>query len=110
MARVQQLRRRVEAYFLTQKGTPRLRGVFKADLFAGKRPKELHDAAVVALAPAVREALDALESDINALLARGLLRLLRIASEVYDRLLEEHGLLDFAGMLDRAVSLLSRQE
>ena len=110
MARVQQLRRRLESYFLTQKGTPRLRGVFKTELFAGKRSKELHDAAVVALAPSVKHALDALEIDVNTLLARGLLRLLGIASSAYDRLLEEHGLLDFAGMLDRAVGLLSQQE
>ena len=38
------------------------------------------------------------------------MRLLRIASDMYESLLEEHALLDFAGMLDKSVALLSQQE
>ena len=112
MARIQQLRHRLERYFLTGKGAPRLRlaSVIKPHHFAGKAAKHRHEAALVALAPGIKDALEALEAAINALLARGLLRLLRIASDSYERLLEEHGLLDFAGMLERAVTLLSRQE
>ncbi len=44
------------------------------------------------------------------LLARGLLRLLTMACGIYERLLDDDALLDFAGMLDRAVALLARQE
>jgi ATP-dependent exoDNAse (exonuclease V) beta subunit len=35
---------------------------------------------------------------------------LRIAERAYERLLTDHGLLDFAAMLDKAVALLERQE
>jgi ATP-dependent helicase/nuclease subunit A len=44
------------------------------------------------------------------LLARGLLRVLTIAVQKYEALLDEHALLDFAGMLHRSVALLGRQE
>jgi ATP-dependent exoDNAse (exonuclease V) beta subunit len=64
----------------------------------------------VALAPAIYEEFERLDANINGLLARGLLRLLVIAVDFYERLLEEHALLDFAGMLARSVKLLERQE
>lgn len=112
MPRVQQLRRRLERYFLTSKGTPRLKIApsFKVSQFAGTAERARHEQALVALAPGVKDALENLELAVNSLLARGLLRLLRIASDSYEALLEEHALLDFAGMLERAVELLSRQE
>ena len=56
------------------------------------------------------EAVEALDRDLGGLLARGLLRILAIAVEKYETLLEEDALLDFAGMLNRAVRLLERQE
>ena len=40
----------------------------------------------------IKDALDSLETAVNALLARGLLRLLTIASGLYESLLEEHAL------------------
>ena len=110
MARVQQLRRRLERCFLTMKGTPRLKTSYKVQQFKTKAAKDQHEAAMVALAPEIKDALEALESAVNALLARGLLRLLRIASDMYESLLDEHALLDFAGMLDKSVTLLSQQE
>ena len=110
MARVQQLRRRLERCFLTGKGTPRLKTNFKVALFKTKLAKDQHEKALIALAPDIKELLESLETAVNALLARGLLRLLTIAAGLYESLLEEHALLDFAGMLDKSVDLLSRQE
>ena len=112
LARVQHLRRRVERYFLTQKGDPRkkARPALRADGRTKIPGRRTHDDAVAALAPAIAETLQALESAINVVLARGLLRLLTIAARQYESLLEEHALLDFAGMLDKSVDLLSRQE
>lgn len=110
MARVQQLRRRLERFFLTKEGAPRRKTAFKVQTFKTRLAKDRHEAAVVTLAPGIKDALDSLEASVNALLAKGLLRLLQIASKQYELLLEEHALLDFAGMLDRSVDLLSRQE
>jgi len=110
--RVQQLRRRLQRYFLTTNGEPRKRlaARFKADQFATKAARKAHEEAVRDLAPAVLTELDHLEARVNAMLARGLLRLLQIAAAKYEALLEEHALLDFAGMLERSVQLLSAQE
>ena len=112
MRRLQHLRRRAERYFLTQAGEPRRKtvGTVKSDDFKTKTDKKAHDEAVMALAPLVEAELVNLETRINAVLARGLNRLLAIAATTYERLLDEHALLDFAGMLDRSVRLLERQE
>ena len=58
----------------------------------------------------MHDAIERLASDVNGLLARGLQRVLAIAVDAYERLLGEHALLDFAGMLARSVALLARQE
>jgi ATP-dependent helicase/nuclease subunit A len=111
-AQVQQLRRRLERYFLTKAGDPRrkLGSEFPPAQFVSADARRRHEQAVVALAPAIHETFERLDADINGLLARGLLRLLAIAADFYERLLEEHALLDFAGMLARSVRLLERQE
>jgi len=110
--RVQQLRRRLERYFLTQAGAPRQRlaQAFKAGAFASPDARRRHERAVQALAPGVLEELDRLDTDVNGLLARGLLRVLAVAGELYERLLADHSLMDFAGMLHTSVALLERQE
>ncbi|HEY7473424.1 MAG TPA: UvrD-helicase domain-containing protein [Vicinamibacterales bacterium] len=110
-ARVQQLRRRLERYFLTKNGDPRkkLGKEFGAG-FVSSDAKRRHEQAVKQLAPGILEEFERLDAAINGLLSRGLLRLLTIAGEIYERLLEEHALLDFAGMLARSVALLERQE
>ena len=112
VARTQQLRRRLERYFLTKSGEPRKKAptTFAVSAFASRDAKREHDEAIRGLAPDIGSALERLESDINALLARGLLRLLSIAVDKYEQLLDEHTLLDFAGMLDRTVELLEHQE
>jgi ATP-dependent helicase/nuclease subunit A len=111
-ARVQHLRRRLEAYFLTRSGEPRKRlaSQYRPEHFRSVDAKRRHEAAVKAVAPRLSHIFTALDADLDGLLARGLLRLLSIAASIYERLLGEHALLDFAGMLDRAVRLLEQQE
>ena len=111
-ARVQQLRRRIERYFLTKAGDPRkkISKPILAEHFATPAAKKRHEQAIEALAPMLLEQIEHLDRDVNALLARGLLRVLVIAVRKYEQLFEENALLDFAGMLDRAVTLLERQE
>jgi ATP-dependent helicase/nuclease subunit A len=109
---VQHLRRRFERYFLTKAGAPRKkisRPITSRD-FANDAAKRRHEDAVARVAPDVHEALARLDADVNRLLARGLLRVVGIASDVYERLLVDHALLDFAAMLERAVALVGRQE
>jgi ATP-dependent helicase/nuclease subunit A len=110
--RVQQLQRRLQRYFIREGGKPRAQAArrFTKDLFPSPEAKRRHDGAIKSLAPAVIAELDALDADVQALLARGLQQVLAIAVDRYERLLEEHACLDFAGMLARAVALLNRQE
>lgn len=110
--RVQQLQRRLQRYFLTDQGTPRQRlaSRFRSNLFASPEARRRHEAAMRELAPGVSDALDRLDADVQGLLARGLQRVLAIAMRMYEGLLDEHAVLDFAGMLAKAVELLGRQE
>jgi ATP-dependent helicase/nuclease subunit A len=109
---VQPLRRRLERYFLTRDGKARqkLSRPYRTDHFASPAARKRHEQMLAVAAPEVKAAFDRLDADIDVLLARGLARMLAIAVEQYEQLLEEHALLDFAGMLDRAVRLLQRQE
>jgi ATP-dependent helicase/nuclease subunit A len=110
-ARVQQFRRRLERYFLTMNGTPRKKLLAELkSCFATDAARRRHEAVVAALAGEVEQAIRQLDADISRLLARGLLRVVTLAAGRYERLLEDHALLDFTGMLDRAVALLERQE
>ena len=111
-ARVQQLRRRLERYFRTKDGKPRKRLTkpYTPATFSALESKKRHEAALQALSPSVGDALDALDADVEGLLARGVLKLLTLAVSIYERLLDDHALLDFVGMLARSVRLLGRQE
>src|SRR6185503_5322003 len=101
-----------ERYFLTRDGKPRQRlsRTIQTSHFASTDAKKKHERAVGAISAAILAEIEQLDRDLNVLLARGLLRVLRIAVDRYERLLEDHALLDFAGMLDRSVALLARQE
>lgn len=111
-ARVHHLRRRLAGYFLTKAGEPRRRlaQTFKTEQFASADARKRHQQAVASVSSGVLSAIEGLDADLDHLLARGLLRLLAIAVSIYERLLAEHALLDFSGMLDRTVALLERQE
>jgi ATP-dependent helicase/nuclease subunit A len=109
---VRQLHRRLERYFLTKAGEPRSRllNSIQAAHFASPEAKKRHEAAMKAVAPDVLDALQTLDADVNGLLARGLARVLAVTVDKYERLLEEHALIDFAGMLEKSVALLDQQE
>ncbi len=110
-AGVGRLRRRLDDYFLTsKKPRQKLAQRLRRELFASLDARKRHEDAVRTLAPAIAGFLERLDADVDGLLARGFQRLLAIAADRYERLLVEHGLLDFAGMLHHAVELLERQE
>jgi ATP-dependent helicase/nuclease subunit A len=109
--RIQRMRSRLERHFLVKdKKKPRQRLDAKAAAFGSETAFRRHSQAALAVAPLIFEALGRLDADIDGLLARGLERLLAIAVDRYERLLEDHGLLDFGAMLNRSVRLLERQE
>jgi ATP-dependent helicase/nuclease subunit A len=110
-ARVRQFEGRLREYFFSDHDTPRSMAARKfKSFFASAEAKRNHDQAVRAVSPRLKAAFDRFDAGVDGLLARGLLRVLAIASRTYETLLEEHALLDFAAMLDRAVALLSHQE
>ena len=65
-----------------------------------------HRAAAAQLAPAVHEAIKAFRRDLNAVMSRGVWRIFAVAMQRYQHTLESHALLDFSGVLERAVQLL----
>jgi ATP-dependent helicase/nuclease subunit A len=101
---------RVRAYFLTQDGRPR------GERFAGTGFNALHcrseDAwkrhrtAASAIAPIVAETIRAFRRDLNVVLSRGVWRIFGVTLAEYQRTLESRALLDFSGVLERAVKLL----
>ena len=110
-ARVRQFEGRLRAYFIRNGVTPRAQAAQKyKNAFASPDAKRRHDRAIKAIAPRLTNVFARFDAGVDGLLARGLLRVLAVAARMYENLLEEHALLDFAGMLDRAVTLLSRQE
>ncbi|HUR19219.1 MAG TPA: 3'-5' exonuclease, partial [Vicinamibacterales bacterium] len=110
VADVPQLRRRLERYFLTKKLEARKKLPGNAKDHPSPASRRRHQDAFLAMAPAIEDATRALDRDVDGLLARGLLTVLTIAVQQYQKLMDEHAVLDFAGMLDRAVTLLERQE
>jgi ATP-dependent helicase/nuclease subunit A len=111
-ARVRQFRRRLERHFLTKDGKPRkiLRSELKADVFRSNDARKRHEAAMRAIAGTIHGELQALDAHVVGLLAGALERLLHVAIDTYESLLDEHALLDFTGMLTKTVALLERQE
>jgi ATP-dependent helicase/nuclease subunit A len=101
---------RLRAYFLTQDGKPRgekFAGTgFKADDCDLPDAWKRHRADAARLAPAVHEAIRAFRRDLNAVMSRGVWRIFAIALQQYQHTLDAHALLDFSGVLARAVQLL----
>ncbi len=106
---------RIRAYFLTQDGAPRkARGFgsseFKREHCASDAGWKRHREAVEAIAPAVEQSVRAFRRDLNVILSRGVWRLFNLSLAQYHRTLESHAVLDFAGVLQRAVDLLRQME
>jgi ATP-dependent helicase/nuclease subunit A len=101
---------RLRAYFLTQDGRPR------GDRFAGTgftaeecdSPDawKRHRASAAAIAPLVAREIRDFRRDLNVVMSRGVWRIFAVAIDRYQHTLEAHALLDFSGVLERAVRLL----
>jgi ATP-dependent helicase/nuclease subunit A len=106
---------RVRAYFLTLDGSPRkARGFgaseFKKEHCASEAGWKRHRDAVEAVAPAVEQAVRAFRRDVNVILSRGVWRLFKLSLAQYHKTLESYAVLDFDGVLERAVDLLKQME
>ena len=101
---------RLRAYFLTQEGKPRSEKFagtgFTADHCDSPDAWKRHRTAASQAAPAVHEAIRAFRRDLNVVMSRGVWRIFAIAMQQYQHTLESHALLDFSGVLERAVQLL----
>lgn len=101
---------RLRAYFMKADGEPRgatFAGTsYKKDDCLSEAAWKRHRAAAAAVAPGVAEALRAFRRDLNVVLSRGVWTIFAVALRQYQRTLEGRALLDFSGVLERAVKLL----
>ena len=101
---------RLRAYFLTQDGKPRGERFTGTPFGASDCDTDdawrRHRATAAQLAPAVAEAIRAFRRDLNVVMSRGVWRIFAVALHQYQETLESHALLDFSGVLERAVKLL----
>ena len=105
---------RLRGYFLTQQGEPRKAGFtgtgFSAADCASVEAWRRHRDRAAATAPAVAVAARAFKRDLNVVLSRGVWRMFAVALSTYRRTLDAHALLDFSGVLERAVELLKHMD
>jgi ATP-dependent helicase/nuclease subunit A len=101
---------RLRGYFLTQDGKPRgekFGGTpFSADHCDSPDAWRRHRATAAQLAPQVYDAIRGFRRDLNVVMSRGVWRIFAVALRQYQETLEAHALLDFSGVLERAVKLL----
>jgi ATP-dependent exoDNAse (exonuclease V) beta subunit len=101
---------RLRAYFLTQEGKPRGERFTGTPFSAADCDTEdgwrRHRATAAQLAPLVADAIRGFRRDLNAVMSRGVWRIFAVALRQYQDTLESHALLDFSGVLERAVKLL----
>lgn len=101
---------RLKAYFLTQDGRPRgdrFTGTpFKAADCSSEASWKRHRTSASSIAPLVAEAIGGFRRDLNVIQSRGVWRVFAVALSQYQRILESRALLDFSGVLERAVKLL----
>jgi ATP-dependent helicase/nuclease subunit A len=104
----------LRGYFLKQDGHPRGpdfagTGLTAADCASPEAWKR-HRRAASELAPSVADVIHRFRRDLNVVLSRGLWRVYSIALGEYQRMLESLAVLDFAGVLERAVALLKQMD
>ena len=101
---------RLRGYFLTQEGAPRGKHFTGTGFNAGHCDTDeawkRHRQIAAGLAPAIAEAIRAFRRDLNVIMSRGVWRIFAVALHQYQRTLDTHALLDFSGVLERAVGLL----
>lgn len=101
---------RLRDYFLTQKGEPRKHLPCAQRAFDARTGNDLHRRVLSAVAARVASAAERLDAHVNAVLARGILQLARIAESAYIRALDAEDALDFTEILRRAVGLLQQMD
>jgi ATP-dependent helicase/nuclease subunit A len=101
---------RLRSYFLTQDGRPRgdkfLGTGFDAADCTSDAAWKRHRQAAAELASPVAEAIRGFRRDLNVIMSRGVWRIYGVSLAQYRQTLEARGLLDFSGVLERAVRLL----
>ena len=98
---------RLRAAFLTRRGTARKRfPLASADAAARRRYRQ----AAVLLAPRVHEVLESFDRDVNLVMTRAVRTLFNLVVAKYEQVLRSRALLDFSGVLQRAVDLLRRMD
>ena len=101
---------RLRGYFMKTDGQPR-EGAFAgtgytaADCSSDASWKR-HRVAAAAVAPVVADALRGFRRDLNVVLSRGVWRIFAVTLAEYHQTLDNRSLLDFSGVLERAVKLL----
>jgi ATP-dependent exoDNAse (exonuclease V) beta subunit len=105
---------RLRAYFLTQNGKPRTghfagTGFSSADCHSEDAWKR-HRRAAAAVAPAIADLIRRFRRDLNVVMSRGVWRVFAIALRQYQQTLDAHALLDFPGVVERALQLLKDLE
>lgn len=105
---------RLRAYFLTGDGRPRdkvFRGVeYRASHCDSEAAWKRHRQAAAGIGAGIGETLKAFRRDLNVIQARGVWRIFSVAMRQYERNLESRALLDFSGVLARAVTLLKEMD
>ena len=101
---------RARDYFLTQDGAPRSRLTSSKAQFPSHTHWARHRDLVVGHAARVAEVLSGYRRDLNALVARGVWRMYRVAEAEYRRTLDAHAVLDFSDLLLKTLELLRRME
>ena len=101
---------RLRIYFLTQDGKPRGKAFTGTGFTAADCETEdawkRHRQTASSLAAPVAEAIRAFRRDLNVVMSRGVWRIFAVALRQYQHTLDAHALLDFSGVLERAVALL----
>ena len=101
---------RLRAYFLTQDGKPRGERFTGTPFNAADCDTDdawrRHRATAATMAPLVADAIRGFRRDLNAVMSRGVWRIFAVALRQYQGTLESHALLDFSGVLERAIKLL----
>jgi len=101
---------RVGDYFLTQARAPRSRLTSTKAQFPSHAHWARHRDLVVGQAARVAEVLSGYRRDLNALVARGVWRMYRVAEAEYRRTLDAHAVLDFSDLLLKTLELLRQME
>jgi len=105
---------RLRGYFLTQDGSPRGEkfggtGFSAADCDSDDAWRR-HRASAAQIAPPIAETIKAFRRDLNAIMSRGVWRIFAVTLREYQQTLDAHALLDFSGVLERAVRLLKEMD